>query len=119
MAVYTGQLVLSNGQMIHICFAANQAVNTAVVADTNVPVVSGTHTQTDFSVASDAVLVDFTTDETAGTMELYNVTDGRATGLQLLTTAKYASSVATRPVPRIGFRAGKTYRWIMKVAGAA
>lgn len=119
MATYTGQISLSNGQTIFWADASSQAVNTACVADVNIPVVSGTHTQTDFTVASDCIITDITTDQTAGTKEIYNVTLGRRSGNLFQTTAKYATSVASRAVPRIGLRRGYTYRLIQVVAGAA
>lgn len=116
--VFIGNMSLSNGQSIYLGFATPQPINTSPIADTTCVVASGTHTQTDFSVSTDAVLVDFITDNTAGAMELYNVTDGRRTGLTVETTAKFATTVVNRQVPRIGFRAGKVYRWMMTVAGA-
>lgn len=116
--VFIGNMSLSNGQTLYLGFAVGQAINTSPVADTVTVVASGTHTQTDFSVATDAILTDFITDDTAGAMELFNVTDGRRTGLTIETTAKYATTVVNRQVPRIGFRKGKVYRWLMTVAGA-
>ena len=119
MATYTGQLRLSNGQIVTCCFASSVAVGVYLPVDTNGA--AGTASPTFFWVASQCDLVDLTTDETAGLAEF--ISDGRRTGKMITTTATYAATNAGRPTGReaygVTFVPGRNYQLIMNVAGAA
>jgi hypothetical protein len=118
MATYTGYIQFSNGQTLQIYFASNAAVGSYLPAEINGAV--GTSSPLDFEVASPCRIVDFTTDQTAGLMNV--ISSGVPTTINIPTTAKYAVSVVGRaaslPTNRV-FVPGKRYRFQMKVAGAA
>lgn len=115
---YTGYIQFSNGQTLQIYFAANAAIGSYLPAEINGAVASTS--PTDFEVASPCRIIDFTTDETAGLMNV--ISSGSPTNINIPTTAKYAVTVVGRaaslPVNRV-FVPGKRYRLQMKVAGAA
>lgn len=116
---YTMQQSYSNGKMLHLYIAANQPVGVGLPAMWNsAPAAT---TQSDFSVDAPCFLTDVISNEVSGNMELINVTESRATGLKLgpITVARYAATVPTRQVPRIGLRPGYIYRWIFDVVGGA
>lgn len=115
---YTGYLQFSNGQTLQVHFAANVAIGTYLPVEINGAVASTS--PTDFEVASPCRIVDFTTDETAGLMNV--ISSGTATTVNIPTTAKYAVTangrISSLPTNRI-FVPGRRYRLQMKVAGAA
>lgn len=116
---YTMTQSWSNGKTLHLYIAANQPVGVGLPAAWNTA--PGATSQSDFSTDSDCILTDVVTGEISGNMELINVTQGRATGLKLgpITVARYAATVPTRQVPRIGIRKGQIYRWVFDVIGGA
>lgn len=118
MATYTGYLQFSNGQTLQMHFATSVAIGTYLPVEINGAVAATS--PTDFEVASPTRIVDFTTDQTAGLMNI--VSAGAPSTINIPTTAKYATSAVGRqsslPTNRV-FVPGKRYRIQMKVAGAA
>jgi len=74
-----------------------------------------------FKVLQDCVLTDVMnvdTNLTAGELEVYNFTTGKASGkfLPVLTQANILNSVENRPIPMIKFKGGHEYGFLVRTA---
>jgi hypothetical protein len=110
-------IYLSNGQIMKV-FAT--ALTAGVNAQTNLEGAAVATSSNEFSVRSDCCVKDIIVDAgTAGQMEIYNVDKSQRGGKFIdLIAATYIVTNPARPIPKICFRAGTLYRWIMTVTQA-
>jgi len=121
MAAGYFNIVLSNGQTLSVWKIISQAVNSNPGCTFN-GTAAATTTTTDFRVSSDCCISDITVDAncTAGGIEIYNVTDSLRSGKVIAPIGvNYLNSVKNKSIPRICFKANKTYRLIQIIAGNA
>lgn len=105
---------------ISVYQAASQAVNTSPVCTLLGAAGSGT-TTTDFSVSSDACVVDIQVAAalTAGGIEVYNVSQSNRTQKGWANLETFLSTNTTRRPAKVCFRRGQIYRFVQTVAGNA
>lgn len=120
MAASEYGLKFSNGQVLSVYQAANQAVNTNPVC-TFQGVASAATLTIDFSPAATTTLIDIVVPAalTAGGIEFYNVTKGRRSERGENHLEAYLTTNTTRRPAPITLVAGNTYRLIQTVAGNA
>ena len=118
MATSYTTLYFSNGQTLSVI---NAATAIGVSPPVNLEGVATASNNTDFILRSDACIIDQINPATAttGQMEVYNVDKSVRTGRLIdQITATFAVAVANRPVPKICFKGGTTYRFIQTIAQA-
>ena len=118
MATSYTTLYFSNGQILSVI---NATTAVGVSPPVNLEGIATAANNTDFVLKSDCFLRDMVNSSacTAGAMEIYNVDRSMRTGRILSNIlADYAVTVASRPVPSIGFKGGTTYRFIQTVLQA-
>lgn len=131
MAASTYSIILSNGQTISVYQASSQGVNTSPVC-TLLGAAGSTTTTTDFSVSSDACVVDIQVAAalTSGGIEVYpdgvavpgspnNVSQSNRTQKGWANLETFLSTNTTRRPAKVCFRRGQIYRFVQTVAGNA
>lgn len=112
---YTATAKFSNGQVLKVYLAANQAVGTYPGVEIN-----GAATATSqpfFKFKESVTLVDLYTDETAGQFEI--VADDDPSGKFWCLDASIAPTNNGRITIPLLFRANVTYKLLTRIAGAA
>jgi len=110
-------LYMSNGQ---ICKIFATALVAGVYANINLEGAAAATSSTDFVFSSDCCIKDMIVDAgTAGQIEFYNVDQSKRSGRYIdLIAATYIVTNPARPIPKICFKKGTTYRAIMTITQA-
>lgn len=115
MATYTITAKLSNGQILRAHMPTAAPVGTYLPVELNGAVAATS--EKSFKFKQPVRAIDIYTDQTAGQVEI--VADDEPTGSMIATDAAIAPTNVARVTVPVDFRAGVTYKLLVRIAGAA